>query len=129
MYWPLQFSTDSSINCCNLSYCLFLVNLAWLLSNLDKFTFKVVSFGTFPLINLKPSCKKLPSLRSYIISFPILIKLIHNPLMVPLKCNVALARMYFPRISILDTLLLTGTRTNSTRVEQRVKADVKDSIG
>ena len=81
MYWPLQFSTDSSINYCNLSYCLFLVNLAWLLSNLDKFTFKVVSFGTFPLINLKSSCKNFPAyVATYIISFPILIKLIHNPL-------------------------------------------------
>ena len=48
---------------------------------------------------------------------------------VPLKCNVALARMYFPRISILDTLLSTSTRTNSTRVERGVEADVKDSIG
>ena len=74
MYWPLQFSTDSSINCCNLSYCLFLVNLAWLL--LSKLSVLIL----FPLINLKPSCKKLPNLRSYIISFPILIKLIHNPL-------------------------------------------------
>ena len=49
--------------------------------------------------------------------------------MVPLECNVALARMYFPRISILDTLLLTSTRTNSTRVKRGVEADVKDSIG
>ena len=48
---------------------------------------------------------------------------------VPLKCNVALARMYFPRISILNTLLSTSTRTNSTRVERGVEADVKDSIG
>ena len=49
--------------------------------------------------------------------------------MVPLECNVALARMYFPRISILDTLLLTSTHTNSTRVKRGVEADVKDSIG
>ena len=49
--------------------------------------------------------------------------------MVPLKCNVALARMCFPRISILDTLLSTSTCTNSMRVEQGVEADVKDSIG
>ena len=46
-----------------------------------------------------------------------------------LKCNVALARMYFPRISILDTLLSTSIRTNSTRVERGVEADVEDSIG
>ena len=52
-----------------------------------------------------------------------------NTTTVPLNCNVALARMYFPRISILDTLLSTGTRTNSTRVERGVEADVKDSIG
>ena len=55
-----------------------------------------------------------------------------NPLnlsTVPLKCNVALARMYFPRISILDTLLSASTHTNSTRVEQGIEADVKDSIG
>ena len=49
--------------------------------------------------------------------------------MVLLKCNVALTHMYFPRISILDTLLSTSTRTNSTRVERGVEADVKDSIG
>ena len=47
---------------------------------------------------------------------------------VPLKCNVALTRMYFPRSSILDTLLSTSTRTNSTRVERGGEADVKDSI-
>ena len=52
-----------------------------------------------------------------------------NTSTVPLKCNVTLARMYFPRISILDTLLSTSTRTNSMRVEQGVEADVKDSIG
>ena len=44
---------------------------------------------------------------------------------VPLKCNVTLARKYFARISILDALLSTSTRTNSTRVE----ADVEDSTG
>ena len=49
--------------------------------------------------------------------------------MVPLKFNVALARMYFTRISILDTLLSTSTRINSTRVERGVESDVKDSIG
>ena len=48
---------------------------------------------------------------------------------VPLKCNVALARMYFPQISILDTLLSTSARTNSMRVKQGVEADVKDLIG
>ena len=48
---------------------------------------------------------------------------------VPLKCNVALACLYFPRILILDTLLSTNTRTNSTRVERGVEADVKHSIG
>ena len=46
-----------------------------------------------------------------------------------LKCNVALARMYFPRMLILDTPLSTSNRTNSTRVGRGVKADVKDSIG
>ena len=51
----------------------------------------------------------------------------HNT--VPLKCNIALARMYFPQISMLDTLLSTSTRTNSTRIERGVEADVKDSIG
>ena len=49
--------------------------------------------------------------------------------MVLLKCNVVLARMYFPRILILDTLLSTSTHINSTRVERGVKSDVKDSIG
>ena len=44
---------------------------------------------------------------------------------VPLKCNVALARKYFARISILDALLSASTRTNSTRVE----ADVEDLTG
>ena len=48
---------------------------------------------------------------------------------VPLKCNVALAHMYFPRILILDTLLSTSTYTNYMRVERGVEADVKDSIG
>ena len=46
-----------------------------------------------------------------------------------LNCNVALTCIYFPRISILDTLLSTGTHTNSTRVERGVEADVKDLIG
>ena len=48
---------------------------------------------------------------------------------VPLKCNVALARQYFPQVSILDPLLSTSTHTNSTRVKRGVKADVEDSIG
>ena len=48
---------------------------------------------------------------------------------VPLKCNVALACMYLPRILILDTLLSTSTRTNSVTVKRGVEADVKDLIG
>ena len=66
------------------------------------------------------------NLHVFAITFQNIIKGVSTVL---LKCNVALARMYFPRISILDALLSTSTRTNSTRVEQGVEANVKDSIG
>ena len=47
---------------------------------------------------------------------------------VPLKCNVTLARMYFPRTSIPDTLLSTNTRTNCMRVERGVESDVETRL-
>ena len=48
-----------------------------------------------------------------------------NNLMVPLKCNVALAHEYFPQILILDAFLSTSTCIISMRVE----AGVENLIG
>ena len=53
----------------------------------------------------------------------------HLAYTVPLKCNIAFARQYFPQILILNVLLSTSTCTNSIRVKQGVEADVEDLIG